>query len=168
MSTLCGKELLLIIILGFFCEGVVYTAGALEQEQSAEEIRVLKGQIKGLREALVSSKVEIDQLKVRLQKRDSEEAESAGNGLAKSATVKDKEYLILDVNEDLGMVILNGGRQDGVRPGVMFDVLSKDRVMTRVRVVDVRAAISGAVIQDMDRELPKVQDRAIFAARSKN
>jgi hypothetical protein len=50
----------------------------------------------------------------------------------------------------------------------MFDVINGDDSVTTVRVVDSRWAIAGAVIQNMSRKLPKVQDRAVLAAGSKN
>ncbi len=168
MRTFVRKEWLLIIIVGFFIKGVVYTSGASEEDRLAEGVRLVKSQNLGLQEALITAKAEIDYLKVRIQNCANKEAECAGCVPGKSATVRDKEYLILDVNEKLGMVIINGGRRDGVKPGLMFNVINEDRSMTTVRVVDARATIAGAVIQNMDRELPKVRDRAIFAAGSKN
>ena len=85
-----------------------------------------------------------------------------------AASVKVKEYRILDVNKELGMVILSGGRQDGVKPGVQFAIMQENRAVATVRVVDVRTAVAGAVIQKTGWAYPRVQDRAIVVTGSKN
>jgi cell shape-determining protein MreC len=60
------------------------------------------------------------------------------------------EAQILDVNPKLQMVVLNAGRQQGVRVGMPFVVLRGDRVVGRVKVLEVRRQISGALIEQVD------------------
>lgn len=132
------------------------------------DLIILRGQVKSLSEALVSAKIECDVLKARLEARAHEVDDPSGERLGGSSMLRDKNYLILDVNKELGMVILNGGRWDGVKPGLMFDVIRGDKSVATVRVVDSRSAIAGAVIQNVSWELPKVQDRVVLAAGSKN
>lgn len=147
----------LVVLLVWAVLGTAAKAGS---DADAGEGAKLKRQVGVLSEALVAAKIEIDGLKSRVE-----------NKMAvseASATVKKKEYLILDVNKELGMVILNGGHRDGVKPGLMFDVIKGDKSVAMVRVVDARADVAGAVIQDADRELPRVHDRAVVAARLKN
>ncbi|MEI7879581.1 MAG: hypothetical protein WCI95_01780 [bacterium] len=139
-----------------------------EEDGDADLIGTLRGQVRFLSAALVAAKIEIDGLKARLDTRAGETADATGVMSGGSAMVREKEYLILDVNKELGMVILNGGHRDGVKPGLVFNVITEDKSVTTVRVVDARSAIAGAVIQNRGRELPKVQDRAVLAAGSKN
>lgn len=147
---------------------LVMACSASEEERAAGELKVLRRQVESLSEALVSAKIECDGLKARLETRAHEAGETSSEKLGGSAMLRDKNYLILDVNKELGMVILNGGRRDGVKPGLMFDVINGDKSVATVRVVDSRSAIAGAVIQNVGRELPKVQDRVVLAAGSKN
>ncbi len=151
---------LLVVALVMMCAGA--------EKDAAEQVGALQRQVQSLSEALVAAKIENDFLKARMESRASEAVDTSGLRLDGSAILRDKAYLILDVNKELGMVILNGGRRDGVKPGMMFDVINGDKTVTTVRVVDSRSAIAGAVIQNVGRELPKVQDRVVLAAGSKN
>jgi len=168
MNTFRISGLFKAIIASFIVLVVVNSTAASNEVDKVELNRVLKNQVRNLSDALATAKIEIDYLKARLETRACEVAEASGIVLDSPATLREKKYLILDVNKELGMVILNGGRRDGVKPGLMFDVINGDKSVTTVRVVDTRAAIAGAVIQNMSRELPKVQDRAVLAAGSKN
>jgi hypothetical protein len=141
---------------------------ASDQGRTDEELKILRGQVQSLSESLVLAKIECDVLKARLETRAHEADDPAGEGLGGSPVLRDKNYLILDVNKELGMVILNGGRRDGVKAGLMFEVINGDKSVATVRVVDSRSAIAGAVILNPGRELPKVQDRVVLAAGSKN
>jgi hypothetical protein len=103
----------------------------------------------------------VDVLRAREDSRDYETAGGRGGRPVAPAEMRKKEFRILDVNKELGMVILDGGRQDGVKPGLQFAVMQEDRAVATMRVVDVRAAVAGAVIQKTNRAFPRVQDRAV-------
>jgi hypothetical protein len=131
-----------------------------------EDVDLLRRQVKYLTEALAKAKADTDNLRARLDKRAYEAAGGRGGSPVSPASVREKEYRILDVNKDLGMVVLDGGRQDGLKPGLQFAVIQKDRAVATVRVVDVRAAVAGAVIQKAGRAFPRVQDRAVVVTGS--
>ncbi len=168
MRELCLNGAMGPIILSLLATVFINRAVASDEGDRDKIVEGLRGQVRNLSEALVDAKIENDLLRVRLESRTGEVAESIGDLLNGSAMLREKEYLILDVNKELGMVILNGGRRDGIKPGLMFDVIDGDKSVTTVRVVDSRSVIAGAVILDMNRKLPKVQDRALLAAGSKN
>ena len=151
----------LVVVLIWACVGNV---GASDERVNVDPLVLLREQVKGLQEALISARIEADILREQLLNK----AEDKADLVDGSALVREKEYLILDVNKELGLVILNGGRRDGVKPGLMFDVINGDKSVTAVRVLDARVAISGALVQNGTREWPKVQDRAVVAAGSKN
>ena len=75
------------------------------------------------------------------------------------ATLEDG--MVVDVKEDLALVVANIGEKQGVRVGMPFQVWREDKRIGEVRIVDVRASISGAVIQSLESEkLPvKTGDR---------
>ncbi len=126
----------------------------------------LRNQVKYLAEALALAKAETDRLRARLDGRASETAAGRSGRPVNPAGVEKKEFRVLDVNKELGMVILDGGRQDGVKPGLQFAVMQEDRAVATVRVVDARTAVAGAVIQKTSRAFPRVQDRAVVVTGS--
>jgi hypothetical protein len=73
---------------------------------------------------------------------------------------------VLSVKDEIALVVANLGRQQGVKIGMPFQVWREGRMIGIVRVVDVREAISGAVIQSLDSsEKVKVGDTLRVDAR---
>jgi len=67
---------------------------------------------------------------------------------------------VVNLNRSLQMAVINLGEVHGVRLGMPFAVIQGDRIVGRLKVVDVRKKISGAVIERMDRDKPiRVGDR---------
>jgi len=145
--------------------GLILLAAACAVAGDDEGAR-LRRQVKFLSAELAVARAESDALKALLDER---VRNWAGRfGLMSSNTgVREKEFRVLDVNKDLGMVILDGGRRDGIKPGLQFAVLEKGRTVATVRIVDVRTAVAGAVIQDVDRGAPAVDDRAVLVTGSR-
>ena len=55
---------------------------------------------------------------------------------------------VVDVKPDLSLVVANLGSRQGVKTGMPFQVWRGDKQVASVRVVDVREAISGAIVQN--------------------
>jgi hypothetical protein len=74
---------------------------------------------------------------------------------------------VISVKEEWSLVVGNVGEQQGVKIGMPLRVMRDDKVIARLRVVDVRQKICGAVIQEMDskKEQIKVGDRLQVDAR---
>lgn len=67
---------------------------------------------------------------------------------------------VLSLNWSLQLAVINLGSEQGVRLGMPFAVMRGDRVIARLKVVEVRKKISGAVIELIDRgNAVKVGDR---------
>lgn len=67
---------------------------------------------------------------------------------------------VLSLNWSLQLAVINLGSEQGVRLGMPFAVMRGDRVIARLKVVEVRKKISGAVVELMDRgNAVKVGDR---------
>lgn len=64
---------------------------------------------------------------------------------------------VIDVKAELSLLIANIGRKHGVRVGMPFLVFRDGRRIAEARAVDVREAISGAIIQSLDNEKVPVQ-----------
>ena len=58
---------------------------------------------------------------------------------------------VVSLNWSLQLAVINLGSEQGVRLGMPFAVIRDDRVIARLKVVEVRKKISGAVIETMDR-----------------
>ena len=130
------------------------------------EVERLQRQVKYLSEALAAARAETDALKARLDSRAAGIGGGAGAGLP-DAVVRKKEYRVLDVNRELGMVILGAGRRDGLKPGLALAVSGRNRTVALVRIVDVRTAVAGAVIEETDGGYPEVRDRAVLVTGSR-
>ena len=122
-----------------------------------QDLGVLKKQVSRLAEALAAVRIEADLYKARLDQGGLEtEWKPAGD--------LDGELKILEVNPDLRMVILDGGVRRGLRNGMRLVVLRDQKPVARLIVVDVRAAVAGAVIEEArDRKEPAAGDRVILA-----
>ena len=53
---------------------------------------------------------------------------------------------VLAVNDDLQVVILDGGSRNGLRPGFHWCLIRDGKVLARLRVIEVRVAMSAAVV----------------------
>ncbi len=121
-------------------------------------------------EALAEARAEADGLRARL--------EALQFGLHAGAWTPDAvdgsldadamaSLRILDVNRELRMVILNGGRREGLRAGMRFGLMQDGRPTAQVRLTDVRHAVSGAVIEreESQREA-SISDRPVLLRES--
>ncbi len=128
----------------------------------------LQRQVRYLAEALANVRAESDALKARLDRKRFDEAGGSGTEIAVDPSVSwGRDYKILEINEELGIAVLNAGRRQGIRPGLQFAVMHGDRAIATVRVIDVRAEIAGAVLQKTHGAHPRAQDRAVLVTGSR-
>jgi hypothetical protein len=80
---------------------------------------------------------------------ESSDISSSGAGLTSGTVVEYKP--------DLALVIANLGSRQGVKTGMPFQVWHGDRQIASVRVVDVRDAISGAIVQNTAKSTDTIQ-----------
>ena len=161
-SRLCtGLAVCLVVVLW-------RVAGASEESVSSPEAESVRRQVRYLTDSLAEARAQVDALKARLDR--SEFDRISGSAAAKSAeTIElgEKEYRILEFNRELGIAVLNAGHRQGLRPGLQFAVMHKNKVAATVKVVDVRDAIAGAVIQRTSGGEPRAQDRAVLMPGSR-
>jgi len=72
---------------------------------------------------------------------------------------------VISVKEEWSFVVGNFGAREGVKIGMPLRVKRGDDVVAKLRVVDVRERICGAVIQESGKEKVKVGDRLEVDAR---
>ena len=85
-------------------------------------------------------------------------------GGSKSGTQKEPQASLMDasvlsVKDEWSFVVANIGEQQGVKIGMPLRVMRGDEKIAKLRVVDVRQRICGAVIEDSGKEKVKVGDR---------
>ena len=141
--------------------GVVLAEG----NEATGEVERLKGQVDCLTDSLAAAKAELDALRAKW---DRAEFTAAGDGVSRDGTVAgEDEFSVLDVNEGLGMAVVEGGRKQGLRPGMQLAAMRGGKLVARLRLVDVRAGIAGAVVSRAGREFPMAGDRVVLAAAAK-
>jgi len=122
-----------------------------------QEILEIEEQVRQLTMELASARVEVD--RVRLEE---DRAELGVGGRLLRIPLASEEIGLIDVNRGLRMAVLDVGALRGVRPGMCFDVLRDGRYVARLRAVDVREMVTGAVIEDLQMQYPPVKgDRVI-------
>jgi hypothetical protein len=143
--------------------GVVVAALGGEAVEGGSDVESLRRQVKYLSESLAGARAESDALRSQLDRKRFDEAGGDGAEMAlNGAGSLGRDCKILEINEDLGIVVLNAGRRQGIRPGLQFTVMREARAIARVRVINVRAMIAGAVLQKVNGSYPRAQDRAVL------
>jgi len=70
---------------------------------------------------------------------------------------------VADANPDLALVALDIGREHGVKAGMKFSLVRDGAWVGRVRILDVRARVSGALVEETKPgESPKAGDRLMI------
>ncbi len=155
----CGAGRRLALWLGIGCLGV---AGAVAEPEAARQALI---------EALAESRFEADGLRARLEALTfgvggAWNPDAGGVGWLDGATLETLK--VLDINRELRMLVLSGGRRVGLRPGMRFALMRGERVSARVRIIDVRREVSGAVIEWEDSRRPAgVSDRTVLLRESR-
>lgn len=128
---------------------------------STNEAENLRAQVLYLSRQLAVSRVEADALKTELNRLVMEQAGGTvpvGPGQGDGGW---GDVVVADVNTNLSMVVLSAGAGRGLKPGMTFAVMQGERAVARVRVVDVRRKVAGAVIEDMESS-PRARDRVVM------
>ena len=130
-------------------------------EQNAklrEDVEALRSQVKDLTVTLAQTVAELDVARAAAGK-----AGAPGNAPTAAVVPADGDGIaVVDVNGALGMVVLAAGESAGVKPGMRFAVMRDRRLVARVRASDVREAIAGAVVEELEKDdFPVKGDRAI-------
>ena len=161
--------------LGGGCKGwvlaVVVSWVVLERDAAAEsptiEVERLRRQVEWLSESLAVAKAEVDALKARLDRNEFEVARGMAAEVSERGAMPQLECSVLEVNEELGMAVVNAGRRQGLRPGMQLAAMRGGKAVARLRIVDVRPMIAGVVIERTGREFPGARDRVVLATGSK-
>jgi len=64
---------------------------------------------------------------------------------------------VVSLKNELGIAVLSVGSQDGVKPGMPFEIFREDKPIAKVLVTEVRNSVSGAVVQELANIADPVQ-----------
>ncbi len=109
-----------------------------------------------LTDALVEARCEADWYRARCERRLVE-------GRLPEMALSGDDLVVAEVNPALGLLITRRGWADGLRGGARYLVVREGRVIGRVRLVDVRPNVSGAVLEEETRRAPEAGDRLVLA-----
>jgi hypothetical protein len=65
--------------------------------------------------------------------------------------------LVLDTRDELSLIVVNLGRAHGVKIGMPFQVLRNNKLISTIKIVDVRNKVSGGVIQSLTSETTRIE-----------
>ena len=138
-----------------------------EERQAARELAVenerLRGEVARLQEKQAELTVSLAEALAELDLARAREAAAPTAAPRRSGeAVRVSDARVLDVNPALRMAVLDAGQAAGVEPGVSFAVVREGRVVTRLRVVDVRERIAGAVQEGTGPLAVQRGDRAVL------
>lgn len=127
-----------------------------ENEQLRARLAQVDAQVAELTVLLAEARAALDQAQVQ------GEQLNAFAGARMAGGVEASARRVREVNRELELVVIDGGADDGLRTGLVLAVLRDERVVARVRVVEVRNKISGARVETvLGDEYPRQGDRLI-------
>ncbi len=139
-----------------------YEAVASARKKYLKENLELKKRNRILNDSLNKLRAEYNKLKAILHESDQEAVGMRSNtreGIKKSVRV-------VDVNPELGLVVLDAGVRQGLRLNVEYRVVRNEAIIAQLRVVDIRETIAGALVEKMSHQgLPRIGDAAILGGR---
>ena len=140
---------------GAAAQGAASVAENAADARLKEKAESLQSQVELLTKALAAARAEADDLRAELNlSRFEPGAPAAMTG---------QDLTVLDVNRALKMVIVSGGARQGMKPGMKFMAVRKDKGIASVRIVDVRKMLSGAVVEKLESgAYPERNDRLVM------
>lgn len=129
-----------------------------ENEQLRLRVAQLDGQVTELTVLLAEARAAMDRLRA------SHEQLPVLDGRAGEELAGDLGLVVREVNRELALVVIDAGETVGLRTGMSLAVVRGERVIARIRVVDVRKWISGARIESVlgVGEYPQQGDRLVL------
>lgn len=67
------------------------------------------------------------------------------------------EGMVISTRDEMALIVLNLGSKQGVNVGTPFQIFRNEKIIGRVRVVDVREKIAGAIIQNLSSEHDRIK-----------
>jgi hypothetical protein len=65
--------------------------------------------------------------------------------------------VVVSVKNDLELIVIDTGERDGVKIGMPFQIIRDEKLIGRIRVVDVREKISGAIVQNLNADKKRIK-----------
>lgn len=73
---------------------------------------------------------------------------------------------VLDVNRDQHVAVVSGGQRVGMKVGMRFYVLREEKMIARLRLIDVREQVAGGLIERVEKNVfPEEGDRLVLSSK---
>ena len=129
----------------------------------AGELLVLREQNEQLQEKVNDLTVQLAEMQLHADQLQVLKAKMAGPDAEAGQTGEAGALAVIEVSRELALVVLEGGRADGLKAGLMLAVLQGDEVVAKVRVVDVREEIAGArIVRVLGDGYPQPGNRVVI------
>ena len=141
-------------------------AAALAKQNDAlrAELVRMKEEVARLTLSLAQARAEVDE--AMLARSGSQPADVAP--VAGASSIVADGWKITEVNADLKLVVMDAGTASGLRRGMLLYALRSDKPVSRLRVVDVRERITGAVVEEnFGAVRPEKGDRVVLMTQPK-
>lgn len=139
----------------------------------AKQNEVLRAEIGRLREEVAKLTIELAQKRALLDEAKVTKL-GAGQPITPSYVARGGAeslhayWKLTDVNPDLKLVVMDVGKSGGVKQGMLLHALRAEKPAARLRVVDVREQMSGAVIEEiLGSGSPEKGDRVVLMTAPK-
>lgn len=164
------KALGIWIIAGWIggCAAAGAAANGVASDAGGDETEALRRQVVYLSEALAEARAEVDSLIAIQSANDKRKTGRVSEDVDQGPRARTipEGVDVVDVSRDLRMVALGAGRKSGIRNGMVFAVIRGEKMISRIRVVDVRSAVAGAVIEKTETgKFPEKGDRVLLEGR---
>ena len=141
--------------------GIAFAEDAGAPPESETETARLEMQVRFLSAALSAARSENDALRARVEgKMLASSAAAAGES---SSLLMGGAACVRESSRELMMVVMDAGARQGVRTGMVLMVMRDKQSLARVRVMDVRRRVAGAVIEELlpGAPFPESGDRLV-------
>ncbi len=135
--------------MALFCGAPAGASAADGGDEIPEADSGAERKLRYLSAALAAAQSENDSLRARLDGKALGSAPAAVPGEEAATRLMEGDARLLDVSRELGMLVMDTGARQGVRAGMVLMVMREKRSLARVRVVDVRRRVAGAVIEEL-------------------
>jgi len=139
---------------------------AMSLSEQNDELRAeterLKGQVEEMLQLVAAEKVERDLLAAEVERARRSEPAKPGPGVA----LRPADLRVVEVNPSLGLVVVNGGRAVGLRPGMPMTVVRNEAAVGRARIVAVREHLAGAAVEELKENGFVVAGDRVLPART--
>jgi hypothetical protein len=136
-----------------------------ENRDLRSRLEVKEREVEALQRQLAETMTQLDL--TRVPKPESRVAEAVSANAGDGVMVDEiSRVRVLEINRDMQVAVVSGGRRAGMKNGMRFYVLRDDRMIGQLKVIEVRDNVAGGLIERVEKgSFPETGDRLILASK---